>query len=147
MRSAERCAADNSSSFTACRNEASSRCNVSVWIWFVSQCVLVSLSLSYRCGRPVMDEYIQRPNSPLLSTRVCVCHINASPLVINALVLMLSRSHEHVIVCVCVCVRERVCVCVCVCVCLDHYCTPAIGSVLYSLCFYSTDAVDAWSRS
>ncbi len=51
-----------------------------------------------------MDEYIQRPNSPLLSPRICVCHINASPLVINALVLMLSRSHEHVILCVCVCV-------------------------------------------
>ncbi len=63
-----------------------------------------------------MDKYIQRPNSPLLSTRVCVCHINASPLVINALVLMLSRSHEHVIVCVCACV------CVCVCV---------FGSLLY----------------
>ncbi len=75
-----------------------------------------------------MDEYIQRPNSPLLSTRVCVCHINASPLVINALVLMLSRSHERVIVCVCVCERESVCVSVCVCVCV---CVCVFGSLLY----------------
>ncbi len=49
--------------------------------------------------------------------------------------------------CVCVCgvrvrvrVRVRECVRVCVCVCVDHYCTPAIGSALYSLCFYSTDS-------